>query len=92
MGTSSYGGQFKLLNTEKFYLNIPNSPMRWLHLATVGHGVKEYIFFMDRTNGQHYIEDITGAQLDFIEDDELWHAIANFLDENGFTTFTFGDK
>lgn len=39
---------------------------------------------------QSWIEEVTGGHLSAIEDQELWEAIANFLDENGLRTVIGG--
>ena len=68
---------FKLLDSNLFPL--PNSNGRFVHLASIGDDFKEYIAFVDRSTGKCYIEDITGGNLTFIEDDHLAEDLSDFL-------------
>lgn len=69
----------KLVNSNRFYLAGTNK--RFLHLATVHNGVREYMCFADRSTRRIYIEEITGGNLQFVDDDMLVHDISNFLKE-----------
>ena len=81
-----YGGKFQIINKAQFPL--PGSGGRFTHLATVTHGVQEFMFFLDSALGQTHIEEITGGSLVKIEDDILWDALGNFLQESGLTKIT----
>jgi hypothetical protein len=75
--------EFIIADSSKFYLN--GTYGRWKHLATIHRNLREYMYFMDERNGQTYIEEITGGQLELIKDDELWQALANFIQEKGLS-------
>lgn len=79
----SYGGAFKILNRKQYSLAGTND--RFIHLATIAYGVQEFMFFLDRAIGQTHIEEITGGSLTKIDDDKLWAALGNFLQESGLT-------
>lgn len=78
----------KLVNTNRFYL--AGTSNRFLHVATIARGLKEYIHFIDRVTGQSYIEEITGGHLEKIRDDNEWNEVAEFLAECGFLDFSKG--
>lgn len=69
----------KLTDTNRYYLQTPATPKRWLHLATVHDSVREFICFADRLTNQIYIEEITGGHLEMIEDDKLAEGLHEFL-------------
>lgn len=70
----------KLANTNRFYL--PGTGNRFLHLATVFNGPREYMCFIDKWEGDVYIEEITGGSLEFIKDESLAKELHNFLVES----------
>jgi hypothetical protein len=68
----------KLIDTNRHYLKGTND--RFLHLATVQMGVREFICFADLlTRKPPYIEEVTGGHLEFIEDEQLAKALEDFL-------------
>jgi hypothetical protein len=73
-----------LLISRKQY-PLAGTSNRFHHLATVHYGVREFIYFLDIATQQTYIEEITGGHLEKVDDDELWYAIGNFLQEQGVT-------
>jgi len=71
---------FKLINSNRFYL--PGTKNKWLHLATVTYGVREFICFSNVDNQKIYIEEITGGTgPNLIKDDSLLEALHQFLTE-----------
>lgn len=70
----------KLINTNKFYLKGTNN--RFLHLATIEDGPKEYMCFYDKRTSSMYIEEITGGTLMFIQDEQLAFELTKFLEYN----------
>jgi len=68
---------FKILNNNRFLLKGTNG--RFVHLATIGYGVREFMVFLDQKTLTTYIEEITGGHLSRIFDDELWDALAQFV-------------
>lgn len=71
----------KLINSNRYSLAGTNGV--WLHLATVAEGVREFMCFTQVKTRKVYIEEITGGNLQFIEDDALAEGIHNFLTERG---------
>jgi hypothetical protein len=71
--------EFRLLNTNRFYLNGTNQ--RFLHLASLVYGLREFMCFIDRQFTKIYIEEVSGGRLEYIKDDDLVAAIHNFLNE-----------
>jgi len=67
----------KLIDSNRYYL--PGTSGRWIHIATVHHGLREYMCFADRSNNKMYIEEITGGSLEFIDDDSLAQGLADFV-------------
>lgn len=70
----------KLTDSNRFYL--PNTSNLYLHLATVQRNLREYLCFANVTTQQIYIEEVTGGQLQFIDDDKLAEGIHEFLIES----------
>lgn len=75
--------EFRLLNTNRFYL--PGTGGEYLHLASISYGLKEYMCFANTRTQEIYIEAITGGQLEFIEDNSLVESIAKFLEDKQVT-------
>ena len=71
----------KLINSNRF--SLPGTSGAWLHLATVNEGVREFMCFAEVKTRKIYVEEITGGNLQFIEDDALAEGIHNFLTELG---------
>jgi hypothetical protein len=71
----------KLVDTNRFYL--PGTDERFLHMATIHHGVREFLCFQDVVTSTTYIEEITGGTLSFIEDDSLAQGLSDFLTLKG---------
>lgn len=67
----------KLLNSNIFPL--PGTNKSFNHLATLSHGFKEFMYFIDTLTGKTYIEEITGGHLSFVEDENLVEEIEQFL-------------
>jgi len=55
----------------------------WYHLATIHRGLREFMHFIDSLTGEAYIEELTGGSLTFIEDEELFIELEQFLADNG---------
>lgn len=92
MGRKPFGHKFKIISTDKFYLAVPNDPGRWKHLASITLGVREFVFLEDTRDGRRYIEEITGGHLEKIDDDPLWHALMQFIDNSGLNTVVTSSK
>lgn len=72
----------KVANSNRFYLQGTGN--RWLHLATVLEGCREYIAMADKQTGKIYIEECTGgAGPFFVDDDVLAESLMRFLEERG---------
>lgn len=79
---------FKIISSDIYQLTMGNSPIKWLHLATIHHGVREYMCFLEVAGNNCYIEEVTGGQLTRIEDDQLANDLVKFCDEHGLTSIT----
>lgn len=72
------------------------------HLATIKWNLREFVYFRVGSTGATYIEEVIltptysngklTAKFALIEDNELWEALANFLQEKGITDMTRGYK
>lgn len=76
----------KVVNSNRFYLKGTQS--RFLHLATVENGSREFMCFQDLLTQNTYIEEITGGTLQFIQDDSLAFELAKFLEYSKITTIS----
>ena len=85
MLNSNITSSFRLINTDQFVL--PRTHDRFVHLATISYGFREFMYFLDKNQGTTYVEEITGGSLNKIEDDSLWYALYKFLEEKHITSF-----
>lgn len=79
---------FKIISSDICELTMGNSSVKWLHLGTIHHGVREYMCFLEVAGNDCYIEEITGGHLARIDDDQLANDLAKFCDERGITSMT----
>ena len=79
---------FKVISSDIRQLTIGNSSVKWLHLATIHHSVREYMCFLEVASNNCYVEEVTGGQLRRIDDEELANDLAKFCDEYGLTSIT----
>jgi len=70
--------KFILADTNKY--ELPGTNGQYFHLATIHHGLREYMYFGNKYM-ESYIEEMTGGTLSKIEDDQLWEALTKFLQE-----------
>ena len=70
----------KFLNTDQFAL--PGTQNRFIHLATIAKGAREFIYLIDRETYKRYIEEITGGHLELIKDDNLAKELEDFANYN----------
>ena len=71
----------RLVNTNPFPL--AGTGNRFLHLASISRGLREYMCFIDLSTEKIYVEEITGASLSQIKDSELLDELESFLQESG---------
>jgi hypothetical protein len=81
-------GRFKLKDSNLFLL--PGNP-HMLHIATISYGLREFIFMLDHTTQDMYIEEVVlettdfqgdvWANMKFIDDDELAHDLAKYAED-----------
>jgi hypothetical protein len=94
--SSSFGTKFILLNDVQAFLPIEvfgGGP--WIHLATIGRGIKKYICLKHSATGKTYIEEIDEkepALFKKIEDDKEWADIYRFLDMHKLLKFEMGKE
>lgn len=73
----------RILDGNRYYL--PGTNKRFMHIATVTHMSREYMFFRDEQTLSAYLEEITGGKLDRIDDIDTWNDIMIYLCQNGYT-------
>ena len=78
--------EFKLTDTSIFRMKGTDT---FYHLATIQHGVREYICMIEKVTQRCYIEEVTGGTLSFIEDDSLAIALSKFCEEQGVTDMRY---
>ena len=72
--------RIKIADKNRFPL--PNTDGRFIHIATLHYGLREFIYFVDRSTQKTYIEEITGGTLKAIDDDNLWNDLAQTIKEH----------
>ncbi len=80
-----FNSNFKLTDQTQFIL--PRTHDRFVHLATISSGIREFMYFLDKKKGTTYIEEITGGSLNLITDEFLWFSLYKFLEDNKITSF-----
>jgi hypothetical protein len=85
--------QFQILDEKRYPLKVKTpikdlSPVwRFEHRATLGHGPREFMVFIDNLKQTGHIEEITGGHLEEVKDDGLYESLTNFAHEKGFLDF-----
>jgi hypothetical protein len=74
-------GYLKLINSNRYFLNVLQFPRRFLHLATIQQSLKEYICLLDVLTHQCYIEEM--PLTNSLIEEELSQDIERFLYEKG---------
>ena len=72
--------KLRLVDSNTYPLSGTNE--RFVHLATVTGGLRDFMCFIDERAQKVYIEEITGGSLEFINDELLVEDIAHFLNEH----------
>jgi hypothetical protein len=83
---NSFGTNFILVNRVHQFLPKPFEQNRWLHVATVVRGMKEYCAFVDAQTNSFYIEEVDPASPNLfvkIKDKQEWADLYHFLKESG---------
>lgn len=82
--------EFQILDEKRYPLKIKEIQKDFLpywrfeHRVTVGRNFKQFMVFVDNLDSKIYVEDITGGNLNLVEDEQTWHAVYNFVKEKGF--------
>jgi len=90
--------KFELIDSQQFKLPADNGIVA-THLATLRWGLREFVFFVIDYTGKSYIEEVLlapsytngklTAKYGYVEDNELWQGLGNFLKEKGITGLPF---
>jgi hypothetical protein len=78
----------KLLDTNRYYLKGTSN--KFLHIATIEYGIREFMCFFEVIENKLFIEECTGGNLQFIDDDDLATELSNFLFHKGTTDLKLG--
>lgn len=78
----------KLVNTNRY--ELPGTNGRFIHLATINDGLREYMCFFDSQEQKCYIEETTHGKLEFIEDDNVAKDLSDFLFDKKVTDMKYG--
>lgn len=85
--------QFQILDEKRYPLKV-NSPLkdlspvwRFEHRATLGHGTREFMVFIDNLKQTAHVEEITGGHLEKVADDSLHEALTDFAQGRGYLDF-----
>ena len=91
--------KFELIDSRTFRLP-PDNGYSPTHLATIRWSMREFVYFRIDQTGQTYIEEVilkptaTGgkvtAKYRYIDEDNLWRDLAEFLRSKGITGMTLG--
>ena len=66
---------------------LPGTNGKFIHLATIQYGLREFIYFTQKDTHLTWIEEITGGKLIEITDDNLWNDLAMFVTEKNVGRF-----
>ena len=81
----THGRKFELIDSQKYALQ--GTKGRFLHMATVRGGLREFVLLQDQALGDIYLNEVTAGGVEMIEDDELVEAVYAFLNEQGITVY-----
>jgi hypothetical protein len=81
--------RFKILDKNRYPL--PGTNGRYIHLASIQHSLREFIYFLDQQTHKTDIEEITGGRMEAIDDDNLWNDLAMTLKEAGLDIMVHKD-
>jgi hypothetical protein len=82
--------EFKLIDTNRFYIAVAGHPERFIHLFSIMYGLKEFIGMLDRATAKIYINDITSGNPEEIEDEKLFMDLMKFCAEKKLITIQAG--
>ena len=75
----------KIINSNREFLKTfdlqGREQKRFLHLATIHEGVREFVCLADTITTQLYINEVIGSQFETIEDESLFESLRNLLFE-----------
>jgi hypothetical protein len=71
---------FKLIDTNRYYLE--GTQQRFIHVASIGLGLREFMLMLDTHTQKAYCEEITSGRLIQIEEDNLLEDIIEFVREH----------
>lgn len=69
--------RFRFLDTNLFFL--PGAGTRFVHIASIEYGVREFMLFVDSLTEKMYLEEITGGHLEQITDNQLLDDLEKFV-------------
>jgi len=85
----------KITNNEVRFMSVPNAPRRFLQLAelsmegTSAEGLiiksRSFVCFVDKVEGQFYVEETTNGKLEQVKDDGVWEELNRFAQSNLLT-------
>jgi hypothetical protein len=86
----THGRKFELVDDKKYALQ--GTKGRFIHMATVRGGLREFVLLQDQALGDIYLNEITAGGVDVIEDDELFKAVYAFLLEHDIVVYKLNEE
>lgn len=75
---------FKLIDTNRYFLEGTRN--NFIHIASIGRGLREFVLLLERSTKKVYLNEITGGNLEYIDDDSLYEDLMNFVEEKKLVT------
>lgn len=86
MARYTYLGDFKFVDTNRFWLKTNDKRKRWLHIASIQIGLREFVYFLDHVEERLYIEEITTGKLQQIpaKEENLFKELAALVEDKEY--------
>lgn len=84
MSAYTYLGDFKVVDTNRFWLKVNSQPNTWLHIASIQAGLREYVYFYNVKTSKLYIEEITTGKLEMIKENNLFEELSALIEDEKY--------
>ena len=86
----THGRKFELVDDKKYALQ--GTKGRFIHMATVRGGLREFVLLQDQALGDIYLNEVTAGGVEMIEDDSLFKAVYAFLLEHDVVVYRLDEE
>lgn len=80
----------KLVDTQRYHLMVHGQETRFLHIASMQEGVKEYVLLLDRKTKKMHLNRITVHGVEEIVDDKEFEDVSSFVEQRKLNVILTG--